>query len=158
MFGLDFVYWDGLLPSSRQETTTTVVVEKNEFGEKVGIHRVKEVLEGIDWTDNPEAELEEDSSDGNNAFINGGGNNNNNNNGLDLELQQEMMGLKLSMLDFKEGQEHDDGDDGEDMSPSEMQELMERVVAIRDAGANLPKEERQAFANREVEKIMRELM
>ncbi|RMD41942.1 hypothetical protein DV735_g3175, partial [Chaetothyriales sp. CBS 134920] len=152
IFGLDFVFWDGLPHSPPPEEGNVDDVERNEFGEKVGIHRVKEVLESIDWTDDPgaAAELEDSSNLDRNI----------NNSGLDVELQQEIMGLKLSMLDLagRPSDDDEDEDDGQDMSPSEMQELMERVVAIRDAGAGLPKEEREAFANREVGKIIRELM
>ncbi|RMZ88467.1 hypothetical protein DV736_g4300, partial [Chaetothyriales sp. CBS 134916] len=164
IFGLDFVSWNGIVrPSSEGsegggDSGEDTLTEKNEYGEKVGIHRVREVLEGVDWTANP-ATTENDADD----FLGEEGAgldifSTDKFNSLDSELQQEMMGLKLSMLDFKPSDGNKNDDDGEDMSPSQMQDLMERVVAIRDAGADLPKEERQVFAKREVEKIIRELI
>ncbi|RMZ79875.1 hypothetical protein DV737_g3228, partial [Chaetothyriales sp. CBS 132003] len=139
IFGFDFVSWDGIAGLSSEGGGDGTLAEKNEYGEKVGIHRVREVLEGVDWTANPgTTELGENDADdplgkegaGLDIFST------DKFNGLDSELQQELM----------------------DISPSYMQDLMERVVAIRDAGVDLPKEERKAFAKREVDKIIRELI
>jgi hypothetical protein len=102
------------------------------------------------------------------------------------QLQREMMELKMSMLDpesddeaaqegadeqtpEKDNQEQDHQDKVKP-GPTEKREkadresqivefpaLVERVVAIREAGAEMSKAERERFARREVARIMREM-
>ncbi|EXJ78830.1 hypothetical protein A1O1_09232 [Capronia coronata CBS 617.96] len=47
--------------------------------------------------------------------------------------------------------------DDEEFQVEELQGLMERVVAIREAGSEMPKAERERFARREIARIMREI-
>ena len=165
VFGWDFVCWDGtnerkemIDPENDVPEGEDDPLKRNFFGERVGIARVKEVLEGVDWsitpslTDDPTNEDEHDNPDEFNVF---GGDRYK---GLDAELQQEMMGLKLSMMDAQ-GSQHTEGaqQEGEDMSIDQMSALMERVVAIRETGSEMDKGDRENYAKREVEKIMREL-
>ncbi len=175
VFGWDFVWWDGVPESEASMGMPKVEIVKdrredggemekkaepvrNEYGEKLGIERVKEVLEGVDWSISPSLTTDpvgEDSGDENGSFDVFGGNKYK---GLDAELQQEMMGLKLSMMDSGGTKTDTSGEqDGEDMSIDQMSALMQRVVSIREASADLDKGDREKFAKREVEKIMREL-
>ena len=173
VFGWDFVSWDGVPEASEGVPKLEVESDgkedknqpmRNEYGEKLGIDRVREVLEGVDWSVSPSqiANMGGEDEDGV-----GEGNEGDNNfdvfggekyKGLDAELQQEMMGLKISMMD-PEGDRTDarGAQEGEDMSADQMSALMERVVAIREAGTDMDKGEREKYAKREVEKIMREL-
>ena len=150
IFGWDFIASHG--GSEVQE------VDKAKFGEKTGLPRLIEVLEAVDWSVGPqlsESDLgnvwEEARSPtiiGDSGFS-----------PLDAELQQEMMGLKMSMLEDDSGKsaaKKIEGSD-EDMSVEQMSALMERVVAIKAAGADMPDVEREKFAKREVDKIMTEL-
>jgi hypothetical protein len=77
-----------------------------------------------------------------------------------------MMGLKLAMVNQKSGQEEDEEEryvpsqdtEGEDVKIDQLPGLLERVVAIREAGAEMSKADRERFAKREVERIMKDLM
>ena len=117
VFGWDFVWWDGVPEPDDGKGVPKVEVEehgdeetgetekkaepvRNEYGEKLGIERVREVLEGVDWSILPSLTTdlvgEDDDDEGDKlddyavaTSIKG----------LDAELQQEMMGLKLSMMD-----------------------------------------------------------
>ena len=146
IFGWDFLHWNARVETAK----TSSHDEKNKFGEKVGLDRVREVLEAVDWSAPSATDLGDPDlgTDGPDIFCS------EKFKALDAELQQEMMGLKLSMMEGKDGVGKDEG---EDMSSDQMQALMQRVVAIRDTGVELPQAERQAFAKREVEKIIREL-
>ncbi|ETI21618.1 hypothetical protein G647_07965 [Cladophialophora carrionii CBS 160.54] len=161
--------------------------ERNVYGEKTGLPRVLEVLQSVDWSAEPDHsddlddfdfdDEEDDDDDDNKTLPNirakasvtnsmsGFG-------GLDFELQREMMELKMSMLGGDdEGEEEDDddndsgddprgknhGDDGEETQIERLPGLVERVIAIRDAGQEMGKDERERFAKREIARIMSEM-
>lgn len=167
VLGWDFVAWDGEINNA--DTSN----ERNEYGEKTGIPRLVEVLEGVDWSASPDIggddgdfDIDDDLDDdddhghlptnilGNARFS-----------GLDYELQREMMELRMSLDD-----EHDaEGDvpdtartettvpGDEDVQVEQLQSLMERVVGIREAGSEMSRADREKFARREFGRIMREL-
>jgi hypothetical protein len=120
---------------------------RNEFGEKLGMARVIEVLEGIDWAA-PAGDEEEKGAENEYGILD-----DERFKGLDHELQQEMLGLKLSMLD---GDNAADDSEGEDLSLEQMDDLKSRVLAIRDTVAGMPQAQREAFAKREIDRIMRD--
>ena len=150
IFGWDFIAYNG--------TSGVPQDDKSEFGEKTGLPRLIEVLEAVDWSVGPQLsqsdlgnEWEEARSPtiiGDPGFS-----------PLDAELQQEMMGLKMSMLEDDSGKSAPKTieDSDEEMSVKQMSALMERVVAIKEASADMPDVEREKFAKREVDKIMTEL-
>jgi hypothetical protein len=183
ILGWDFVAWDGGEPSTAAESAED---ERNEYGEKTGIQRVIEVLEGVDWSAAPrwggddddafdldelgvDVDVDDDAEDGglgfsptnilrNNARLSG----------LDHELQLEMMELKMSLGDDAQGEgaeaetsdqqvSTDVRDEDEDVQVEQLQGLMERVVAIREAGSEMEPTEREKFAKREIGKIIREM-
>lgn len=185
VFGWDFVAWDGIPPAisgneaAKPATTDEISTDaigaskRNQYGEKQGLARVLEVLEAVNWSapslvinNGADDEPSKDDDDDFDVFSS------TKYKGLDAELQQEMMGLKLSMLqshnstgtgsdgDAKTsglGLAPEPGMEGEDMSIEQMSKLMERVVAIKEAGSEMGKEERETFAKREVERLMRDL-
>ncbi|KAJ9497505.1 hypothetical protein H2202_006929 [Exophiala xenobiotica] len=189
ILGWDFVAWDGGEPSTAAESA---IDERNEYGEKTGIQRVIEVLEGVDWSaapswggDDDEAfdldhELEVDVDVDDDAADDGGLGfsptnilrNNARLSGLDHELQREMMELKMSLGDDAQGEGEGEGaeaetsdqqvstdvrEEDEDAQVEQLQGLMERVVAIREAGSEMPRTEREKFAKREIGRIIREM-
>lgn len=151
IFGWDFIscYAQPGIPDDEKQS---------ESREKTGQARVVEVLEAVDWSmeQSHSAEDHDYLADddltpniiGDPGFA-----------PLDAELTREMMALKMSMQDKASGESTPakfEGD-GEDIPMDQMSELMSRVVAIRNAGADMPAAERQKFARREVEKIVKEL-
>ncbi|KIV93239.1 hypothetical protein PV10_04468 [Exophiala mesophila] len=167
ILGWDFVSWNA---ESDLEKIHEKDAPRNEYGERTGIARVIEVLEGVDWSASPN--LGDGDDDGEIDFANGDGDSDSGLDsfnltkvpgagrmaGLDAELQREMMELKLSMTDASDeagqtGELQDDQEDQVDQFPA----LMERVVAIREAGSEMSPSEREKFARREVARIMREM-
>ncbi|KAJ9644948.1 hypothetical protein H2204_001410 [Knufia peltigerae] len=211
ILGWDFISWNGQVPSSTEnEGGAGSSSERNEYGERTGIHRAIEVLEGVDWSASPFYNHDDDDDgfdiDGDDEFDDFGNLDgdktkggvsmasvlrNARRSGLDYELQREMMELKIALDDddddddddedeekdgdAEEDDHHpqeknnsggqsntsagddDDDDDDENIQVEQLQGLMDRVVAIRDAGSELPPAERGRFAKREINKIMREL-
>ncbi|EHY53213.1 hypothetical protein HRR83_005941 [Exophiala dermatitidis] len=197
ILGWDFVAWNGV--STVHSTTADDGSPKNvrnEYGEKVGIERVIEVLEGVDWTvvpDHPDdgeengkdfdfddfgrtvADNDPSASNSGLRSILGSGRFS----GLEYELEREMMELKMSMLDDHDHGQEPDGDadadsetrptttdadaprvevdQDEEFQVEQLQAMMERVVAIREAGSELSKTERERFARREIAKLMRDM-
>lgn len=166
--GWDYVAWDGEVHP--QESDEAAKETRNEYGEKTGIHRVIEVLEGVQWSapanfSHHDGELdiggldiegdEEAGSFGNmvasNSFP-----------GLDHDLQREMMELSFSLgnqqgTDPEHTHASRDVPEDEDIQVEQLPRLMERILAIREAGSELPKVEKEQFAQREVARIMREM-
>ena len=168
LLGWDFVAWDAQIPE-RREGDGEDGDDRNEFGEKTGIKRVIEVLEGVDWSASPNLGEDEDGDDhfntedldveGKDGMPNilGTGSFS----GLDYELQREMMELKMSM----QGEDGDDSEEerepherkDEDSQVEQLPGLIDRVVAIREVGSEMPKAEREKFARREIGRIMKEM-
>ena len=113
LLGWDIVAWDGGSPDPER---------KDAYGEKVGMARVREVLEGISW-----------STQMNDAD----------------EFSPSIDGDEESLAD-EEGVD----DDGK---VDQLHGLLERVVAIKEAGAEMPRSEREQFAKREIDTIMKQM-
>lgn len=127
-----------------------------EDGEKVGLARVIEALEQVMWlssdksgVDQPEeAEIEdllsqEDELDSSPVPTSGG---------------PHSVRPLLQTTDDGEREDHDKDEEGDQgLQVEQLSSLMERVTAIREAGGEISKEEREKFAKREIAKIMKEL-
>jgi hypothetical protein len=164
LLGWDFVGWDGKVG----EGSVTVGGPdglRNAYGERIGIDRVKELLEAVNWSA-PGGGLKGDDLDL--GFLSsdeeGGAP------GVDgikrqgQELEREMMGLKLATMNQEYSEEDEEeryvpsqDTEGEDIKIDQLPGLLERVVAIREAGAEMSKADRERFAKREVERIMKDL-
>lgn len=115
-------------------------VDVNEFGEKVGIVRLKEALEAHEWdagggdvdVDDLEEELGVEDGFGAEA----------------AEVQREMVGLKMAV---RREDEEDEGDEGVE----ELENMMLKMQAIKDMGADMPEGERRKFAARAVRDVMK---
>jgi hypothetical protein len=153
VFGWDVIAWDGNLEKAEGQDV------KNIYGEKISIERVKEILEAVPWTTS--------ADDGQGSFLDS-------DNDADWttseqrELDREMMGLKMDLHGAEadnDGGEETFGEDewpelqgsGEDVKVEQLQGLMERLIATREAASALSGAEKQKFAKREVERIIKEM-
>lgn len=123
----------------RVESNGKGKTERNEFGEKIGIERLKEALETCEWegvdgdTTSDDAGLE----DGFGAEA--------------AEVEREMMGLKM-VVNGAEG-----SDEGADEGVEELENMMLKLRAIKDMGADMPASERRKFATKAVKEVMKGL-
>jgi hypothetical protein len=159
LIGWDFVGWDGEVGEGGV-AVGTLDGQRDAYGERIGIGRVKELLEAMDWSA-PGGDFdlgflssdEEGGASGVDGIKRQG-----------QELEREMMGLKLAMMNQGSGEEDEerhvlpqDTEGDEDVKIDQLPGLLERVVAIREAGAEMSKADRERFAKREVERIMKDL-
>ena len=110
----------------------------------MGISRLKEALEAHEWegdsADDVPEELDLGSEDGFGAEA--------------AQMEREMMGLKTAVNDG--GEIEDDGDGGDD-DVEELENMMLKVQAIKDMGADMPEAERKRFAAKAVRDVMKTL-
>lgn len=154
--------------------------ERNEFGEKLGIARVLEVLEQVDWSiSNSSRDHDDDTIDydllATDDFLN------DSNDEFDTptfkpkirtsatrskdpiseqsdEFQREIMGLRFALEEQQDQQASgSNGHEGDDIQVEKLGSLMERVMAIKEAGSEMSKADREKFARREIAKIMRDM-
>ncbi|EKV13177.1 Alpha/gamma-adaptin-binding protein p34 [Penicillium digitatum] len=158
LLGWEIVEWD---PKEVLEAET-----RNQYGEREGMPRIKEVLENHDWSmvgvdsgfdreNDPDMDSDDDLQD---QLLGLGGSR-----GFDdevHELEREMFGLRMAIeRGGGDGDATDDSDhDGEcEIEVESMEALMMRMQAIKDMSSELPEGERKRFAAKAVQKIMREL-
>ncbi|KFY00230.1 hypothetical protein V490_01431 [Pseudogymnoascus sp. VKM F-3557] len=125
------------------EIVNAAATGKNEYGEAVGVERVKEALEANSWAGK---KLEED---------------------IDVEKLEKELGIGLGEdLEggFEIGKEEMDemrkpifgwGDGDEEGGVEEMAAIMSKVLALREQGADMPEAERKKFAAKAVRDLMK---
>ncbi|KAJ5513105.1 hypothetical protein N7463_002657 [Penicillium fimorum] len=155
LLGWEVIEWD---PKEGLEVET-----RNQYGEREGMPRIKEVLETHDWSmvgggsgfeedNDPDMDSDDDLQDqplglgGSRGF------------GNEVhELEREMFGLRMAIeRGGGDGDEDDsDHDDAEDeMDVESMEALMMRMQAIKNMSSELPEGERKRFAAKAVQDIM----
>ncbi|KAJ5317156.1 hypothetical protein PENANT_c029G05705 [Penicillium antarcticum] len=144
---------------------------RNVYGERVGMPRIKEVLETHDWSasgsgglgldgeQDPDMDSDDDLEDQllgmSSGQTRGFGNEVH-------ELEREMFGLRMAIergggdgFGDEEEEGEDNGDD--ELDVESMEALMMRMQAIKDMSNELPEDQRKRFAAKAVQDIMREL-
>ncbi|CAG7926698.1 unnamed protein product [Penicillium olsonii] len=151
LLGWEVIEWD---PKEGGEET------RNQYGEREGMPRIKEVLETHDWSmTSAGVEDDADSEDGLEDQLLGMGGSRGFGNEVH-ELEREMFGLRMAIeRGGGDGDEEEDGhdDDNKEIDVETMESLMMRMQAIKDMGSDLPEAERKRFAAKAVQDIMREL-
>lgn len=190
ILGWDVVAWDGNVVSKTSSSGSTVEEKddddeserRNAYGEKMGLPRVREILEAVEWggPSHGEDDDNDDYDDPSLSFLpaarhledsDGGDAGSDYDDFLkpdEQELQREMMGLSMAIRE--QSQRSGEGDEGEgeaeDADENEEEEeaskvdslpgLMERVMAVREKGAGLQGKEKERFTRRAVEEIMKD--
>ena len=117
--------------------------------EKVGIARLKEALEAHEWdagggdgdVDFDELEEELGVEDGFGAEA--------------AEVEREMVGLKMAVRRVGGEDGEEDEEEGADEGVEELENMMLKMQAIKDMGADMPEGERRKFAARAVRDVMK---
>ncbi|KAG8530339.1 uncharacterized protein KY384_004841 [Bacidia gigantensis] len=120
---------------------------KNDFGEKIGMERVKEALESCEWEGgHGGVEGEEDFVDEVEERL-----------ALEGEAG-ELKGLRESLLEHGAGEKGGEGVEevsGGDEDVQALESMLLKMQAIRDMGAHMPEAERRKFAAKAVRDVMR---
>ena len=147
--------------------------KRNEFGERMGLARVMEALEANDWSggglgDEGEGEGEEDDgSAGVEARGHRGGDEDDDFDPEKLDFgfdREDFLGLRKAIWsgggdgdgEGSKGGADEDEAVGED-DVQQLERMMMKLQAVRDASAGLPEEQRKRMAARAVGEVMKEL-
>ncbi|KAL2053057.1 hypothetical protein ABVK25_006694 [Lepraria finkii] len=120
-------------------------VERNEFGEKTGIPRLLEALEANEW-DSGEAGADADALSDELGLEDGFG-------AEAAQMESEMTELKMAV----QGKEGVEGEEGGDEEVQELENMILKMQAIKDMGADMPEAERRKFAAKAVRDVMKTL-
>lgn len=134
----------------------------NEYGEKVGMARLREALEAHEWESPGEGDDFEGLDDlgfGDDASLGFGEE--------AMEAQMEMWGMQSSVRGEREEEEGkvEKPDDGEqegrdeigDRDVQELETMMLRMQAVMDLGADMPENERKRFAANAVREVLKKM-
>ncbi|EPS44567.1 hypothetical protein H072_1470 [Dactylellina haptotyla CBS 200.50] len=153
--------WDDVTMEYGFEFVDFEAKGRNDYGEPVGMERLREALEANDWNapmsfgldDLDDDELDELAGD---DPIDKDGNVKN---GLKLEaneMEQEMFGLHQAILgEGKDGE--DDDDDDEEFQVEQLEAAMQRLQGVKDMISELPEDQKRAFAAKAVADVMKTL-
>ncbi|KAK4114625.1 hypothetical protein N656DRAFT_705344 [Canariomyces notabilis] len=161
--GMEFVY---LSRSNSRTAAANEDPERNEFGEKMGLARVREALEANDWSGG--GDLTEEGSKRKGRKVSGDGDDEFDPESLDFGFDREdFVGLRKAILtggmgdtdadDPKGDQKDDDDENLDDEKIQKVERMMLKLQAVRDASAGLPEEQRKRMARQAVGEVMREL-
>ncbi|KAH0381713.1 hypothetical protein KCU92_g6822, partial [Aureobasidium melanogenum] len=124
-FGFDYVHIDA--------------EGKNDYGEKLGLERAKEVLEANEWSALP---VDDDDDEDNVGDMDD----------EQAQMNAELWGMKASLLD---PDNDDDEDEGSALQIEGMEQMMSQLMAIREHTAGMPENERKRYATRAVDDLMK---
>lgn len=89
---------------------------KNEFGEPMGVQRVKEALEACDWESGAALDFDEDEEGFEGSFA-----------AEEAEMNMELFGMKDALHGFGDGEEKE----SEELEVEELEVMMRKMVAIK---------------------------
>ena len=144
--------WDDAAMQFGFEFVEFAAKGSNEFGEKLGLDRLREALEANEWAD---AGDEDDAlglgGEGDDDFGDFGHE--------EAEMTAELFGLKASLLGEDEEDDRGFGDsaDGEGDQKGQVDDLdkmMSKLMAVREQSADLPEAQRKRMAAKAVRELM----
>ncbi|KAF1846976.1 uncharacterized protein K460DRAFT_51165 [Cucurbitaria berberidis CBS 394.84] len=114
---------------------------KNEFGEAIGVQRVREALEACDWESGADLDFGEDDEGFEGSFA-----------AEEAEMNMELFGMKGALHG-----EDAEGKEGEDLEVEELEIMMRKMVAIKEMGEGMEEAERKRFAAKAVNDLLKDL-
>jgi hypothetical protein len=115
--------------------------------EKTGIPRLFEALEANEW-DSGDGEVDGDLTEDELGLEDGFG-------AEAAQMEREMMGLKMAVQEDEAARLEEN--DGGDEEVQELENMMLKMQAIKDMGADMPEAERKKFAAKAVRDVMKTL-
>ncbi|KAK4210817.1 alpha and gamma adaptin binding protein p34-domain-containing protein [Rhypophila decipiens] len=149
--------------------------ERNEFGEKMGIARVREALEANEWSGGAGGGSDDDESDdaeeeGEFGSFQKGKQQQSKKDGEESDDDEEQLDFGFDKADFVGlkkaiwkggGDDEDDDDDdeanGNDDEVKKLESMMHKLQAVRDMTAGMPDEQRKRMAKHAVDEVMKDM-
>ncbi|KAI8931978.1 hypothetical protein NX059_010874 [Plenodomus lindquistii] len=130
--------WEELAADYGFEYVDFEATGKNEFGEAMGVQRVREALEAGEWESNDMPDFgDDDEFDGTFAAE-------------EAEMNMELFDMKGAL------QEDDDGEEPGDKEVEELEVMMKKMVAIKEMGQGMEEAERKRFAAKAINDLMKD--
>ncbi|KAL8759920.1 MAG: hypothetical protein Q9184_003480 [Pyrenodesmia sp. 2 TL-2023] len=130
---------------------------KNEFGEKVGLERLQETLEVNEWGGDGGNDLDAEDDDIKDFEAQLGLRHESEGAApAGMELGNDFEGMHEAILGLGEEDEDDVGSEG-DIQVEELENMMLKMQAIKEKGADMPEEERKHFAAKAVTEVMKSI-
>jgi hypothetical protein len=134
--------WDELAMEYGFEYVDSEAKGKNEFGEPMGVHRVREALEAAEW-DGADLDFGEEDEEGfEGSFA-----------AEEAEMNMELFGMKGALAGFEDGE----GDSAEAKEVEELEVMMRKMVTIKEMGEGMEEAERKRFAAKAVNDLLKDL-
>ena len=144
--------------NTSQEKKTQEQEVVNEYGEKVGMARLKEALEANEW----EYQGGDDFEDLDDLGL--GGDDANLGFGEEtIQAQMEMWEMQSAIREEGQGEEmgknngEEEGNEVRDQDVQELEGMMLKMQAVRDMGADMPEDERKKFAANAVRDVLKKI-
>jgi Alpha and gamma adaptin binding protein p34 len=163
--GWDVVIWDGK-PTSNEHAShgeggggaisdSPYAAKRNAYGERTGIPRVREVLlESVDWSALPPKISNHNENRSRTptaaAAMDFLSDDDNEDEDDDITFEAGLFRTDLERAGEK-------GEDDEEMQVEQLQGLLQQAMAIREAGAQMPRGERERYAKRMVGSLLRDV-
>lgn len=113
---------------------------KNEFGEAMGVQRVREALEACEWESADTLDFD-DEEEGFGGFA-----------AEEAEMNMELFGMKDALHGHSNGE-----DETGDKEVEELEVMMRKMVAIKEMGEGMEDAERKRFAAKAINDLMKDL-
>jgi hypothetical protein len=157
--------WEDMCTDTGFEFVDFEKTEKNEFGEKVGVHRVREALEACEWDSAEGLDFEDGDEEGFGGFA-----------AEEAEMNMELFGMKGALCG--DGEEEEPAAQSGELAAKEVEELevmMRKMIAIKgeslliyckywvtnltttEMGEGMEDAERKRFAAKAVNDLLRDL-
>ncbi|KAL5120018.1 hypothetical protein ACEQ8H_002116 [Pleosporales sp. CAS-2024a] len=140
--------WEEICADTGFEYVDFEQTGRNEFGEKLGLQRVRESLEACEWESTEGLDLGQDD-DGDEGFGDFAAE--------EAEMNMELFGMKGALRGFDEEREQSAEDEAMDVE--ELGVMMRKIMAIKvkEMGEAMEESERKRFAARAVHDLMQDL-
>ncbi|PSN66461.1 hypothetical protein BS50DRAFT_415246 [Corynespora cassiicola Philippines] len=129
--------WEGVCLEYGFEFVDGEAKGKNEFGEEVGVKRVEEAIMAQEWDGGLGVDGDEDEEGFGGSFE-----------AEEAEMNMELFGMKNAVHGVEEDEE---------AQVEELENMMRRMMAIKDMGEGMPEAERKRFAAKAVNDLMKDL-
>ncbi|KAH7083896.1 hypothetical protein FB567DRAFT_446354 [Paraphoma chrysanthemicola] len=115
--------WEDICTDTGFEYVDFEKTGKNEFGEKVGVHRVREALEACEWEGVDELDFG-DGDDGDEEGFGGFA-------AEEAEMNMELFGMKSALHGFADDEAGEQGEEAEAKEVEELEAMMRKMIAIK---------------------------
>ncbi|KAH7384390.1 hypothetical protein DE146DRAFT_622171 [Phaeosphaeria sp. MPI-PUGE-AT-0046c] len=141
--------WEDMCTDTGFEYIDFEKTGKNEFGERAGVHRVREALEACEW-DSAEGLDFGDGEDGDDEAFGGFA-------AEEAEMNMELFDIKGALHGYGSDEGGEPSAEEEAKEVEELEVMMRKMMAIKEMGEGMEESERKRFAAKAVNDLLRDI-